>query len=55
MEEEEDSQPELDYWEEMKLWVVRPLLRGLMFGVGHFVSFRLLGPLLAKKLAVKAD
>ena len=53
MDEEEDSVPEVDYWEEIRLWMVQPLLRGLLFGVGHFVSFRLLGPLLAKKLALR--
>lgn len=51
MEEEEDSLPELDYWEEAKLWLVRPLLRGLLFGVGHYVSFSLLGPLLTRKFS----
>jgi len=55
MEEEEDGVPEMNYWEEIKLWMVQPLLRGLLFGVGHFVSFRLIGPLLAKKLALRAD
>ena len=49
--EDQDSQsPPMTSWSYLKMWVVRPLLRGLLFGVGHFLSFKLIGPMLTKRL-----
>ena len=40
-------------WLYFKTWMFRPLLRGLFFGVGHFLSFKLIGPTLFRSLAAK--
>lgn len=37
----------------LKYWLIRPFLRGMLFGMGHFISLRLIGPYLSNKLQVK--
>ena len=46
-----------DTWTNIKLqlkwWLGIPLYRGLLFGVGHFLSLKVIGPYFCQKLAIK--
>ena len=39
-------------WTYCEDWLLKPLVRGVSFGVGAFISIRLVLPFLSKKLAV---
>jgi hypothetical protein len=28
----------------LKKWIIRPIVRGLFFGAGHYVALRIVGP-----------
>lgn len=40
-------------WYYLKYWMIRPFIRGMLFGMGHFISLRIIGPYLSDKLQIK--
>ena len=47
----EDASEEI--WYCIKYWILRPFFRGALFGMGHFIALRLIGPYLSDRLQVK--
>lgn len=51
----EDSKGEGLKWSQwVYMWLMRPLFRGLLFGMGHYLSYRLIGPYISRQLAIKS-
>ncbi len=42
-----------EFWYYIKYWILRPFLRGTLFGMGHYIGLRLIGPYLSDKLQIK--
>jgi hypothetical protein len=39
-------------WNYFKLWLLRPLARGLLFGAGHYISLRIIGPFFCERFDI---
>jgi len=42
------------WWMYLHMWLLRPLYRGLLFGMGHYLSYRLIGPYISRQFAIKS-
>lgn len=54
--DEDNPSPEVHWslWMYVHMWLLRPLFRGLLFGMGHYLSYRLIGPYISRQLSIKA-
>jgi hypothetical protein len=46
--EEEEHSSKYKYFTQ---WLLRPMVRGMMFGIGHFITLKIVGPFIVSKLS----
>jgi hypothetical protein len=52
--EDDDPNEEEEYSSKYKYftqWFLRPLARGIMFGLGHYITLKIVGPYIVAKLS----
>lgn len=53
---DEDSVGDTPKWSSyVYMWLFRPLLHGFLFGLGHYLSYRIIAPFFTRQLAVKSS
>eukprot|EP00359_Climacostomum_virens_P011025 CAMPEP_0204905348 /NCGR_PEP_ID=MMETSP1397-20131031/5373_1 /ASSEMBLY_ACC=CAM_ASM_000891 /TAXON_ID=49980 /ORGANISM="Climacostomum Climacostomum virens, Strain Stock W-24" /LENGTH=63 /DNA_ID=CAMNT_0052074221 /DNA_START=99 /DNA_END=290 /DNA_ORIENTATION=- len=56
--EDDDPAEEEEYNSKYKYflyWFLRPMVRGIAFGLGHFLTLKIVGPYIASKVAEKSQ